>query len=188
LFAVVRAKARISTLFLTGLRFALWLCMNAACELPLPPETSPGDSEAAIAYLALGQTAEANGQWEMALEHFGTGLSLSSKDPETEYLLFSNASQCLNALGLFYPAERYCRLAIAMDPKRHHAYLNLGISLHGQGNPRGAAWSWVEAMKASPPDQKAAALLRQLLAEQPTLLLQCPWIQPDTLASLGHGL
>ena len=164
--------------------------MNAACELPLPQETSSGDSEAAIAYLALGQTAEANRQWEMALEHYGSGLALSSKDPETEYLLFSNASQCLNALGLFYPAERYCRRAIAIDPQRHHAYLNLGISLHGQGNLRGAAWSWVEAMKANPSDQKAPELLKQLLAERPTLLRQCPWIPREMLASLGvvfHG-
>jgi tetratricopeptide (TPR) repeat protein len=159
--------------------------MNAAAKLPLAKDIPASVLERAIACLAHGEVAEAKEQWELALEHYGMGLSLSPKESRTAYLLFSNAGHCLNRLGFYADAESYCRRAIAIDSKRHEAYRNLGISLQGQGNLRGAAWAWVEAIKATPSDPLAVDLLKHLLNERPSLLLQCPWIEQELLATLG---
>lgn len=159
--------------------------MNAAAKLLLPRDIAPANSQKAIAYLAHGEVAEAEEQWAVALEHYGMGLSLLPNDPYTMYLLFNNAGRCLNALGFHSDAESYCRRAIEIDSKRHDAYRNLGIALLGQNNSRGAAWAWVEAIKATPSDARAAELLKHLLTENPGLPRQCPWIEQELLATLG---
>jgi tetratricopeptide (TPR) repeat protein len=159
--------------------------MNAAPKLLLPRNITATNSQKAIAYLAHGEVAEAKEQWAAALEHYGMGLSLSPNEPCTTYFLFNNAARCLNALGCHSDAENYCRRAIEIDSKRHDAYRNLGIALQGQNNSRGAAWAWVEAIKATPSDPRAAELLKHLLTESPGLLRQCPWIEQGLLTTLG---
>jgi tetratricopeptide (TPR) repeat protein len=161
------------------------LGMNAGPKLLLPRDIRAANSEKAIAYLAHGEVAEAKEQWELALEHYAMGLSLSPKEPYTAYFLFNNAGRCLNVLGFHSDAESYCRHAIEIDSKRHDGYRNLGIALQAQNNSRGAAWAWVEAIKATPSDPRAAELLKHLLTERPTLLLQCPWIEQELLTTLG---
>ena len=159
--------------------------MNAAPKLLLPRDIAATNAQRAIAYLAHGEVAEAKQQWAVALEHYGMGLSLSANEPYTTYFLFNNAGRCLSALGCHSDAESYCRRAIEIDSKRHDAYRNLGIALQGQNNLRGAAWAWVEAIKATPSDPRAAELLKHLLSESPDLLRQCPWIEQELLAKLG---
>lgn len=144
---------------------------------PLLPERIPStSSEIVSAHLALGEIAEADGEWGLALEHYGIGLSLLSKDIPTVYFLFSNAAHCLNALELYSDGESYCRRAIEIDPMRPEAYGNLAVSLRGQGNLSGAALCLIEAIKINPSDERAVQSLKRLLTDHPTLSLQCSQI------------
>jgi tetratricopeptide (TPR) repeat protein len=134
-------------------------------------------NDRALFDLALGQAAQAEGMWYEALEHYAMGLSCAPKEPRTLYLLYTNSAHCRNMLGFYAEAEKYCRLAIETDSKRHEAYINLGISLEHQRDMTGAAWCFVEALKANPFNLQAAERLRQLLIDYPTLPMQSPWIQ-----------
>src|SRR5918995_2615837 len=134
-------------------------------------------NDRALFDLALGQAAQAEGMWYEALEHYAMGLSCAPKEPRTLYLLYTNSAHCRNMLGFYAEAEKYCRLAIETDSKRHEAYINLGISLEHQRDMTGAAWSFVEALKVNPFNLRAAERLRQLLIDYPTLPIQSPWIQ-----------
>jgi tetratricopeptide (TPR) repeat protein len=101
-------------------------------------------NDRALFHLALGQTAQAEGMWYEALEHYAMGLSCASKEPGTVYLLYNNAAHCRNMLGFYLEAEKYCRLAIKTDSNRHEAYISLGGSLlkanvMSQAQP-GALW------------------------------------------------
>jgi tetratricopeptide (TPR) repeat protein len=134
------------------------------------------DDRTAAFHLAEGQKAQTQQKWEIALEHYAQGLSRLPKEARTLYLLYNNGAHCRNMLGLYAEAEKYCRLAIETDSKRHEAYINLGISLEGQRDMTGAAWCFVEALKANPFNLQAAERLRQLLIDYPTLPVQSPWI------------
>ena len=136
-------------------------------------------NDTALFHLALGQAAQAEGMWQEALEHFVMGLSCAPKEPRTLYLLYNNGAHCRNMLGFYAEAEQYARLAIETDAKRHEAYVNLGISLEHQRDVAGAAWCFVEALKANAFNLRAAECLRQLLIDYPTLPIQSPWIQME---------
>ncbi|HEU4344339.1 MAG TPA: tetratricopeptide repeat protein [Candidatus Binatia bacterium] len=131
----------------------------------------------ATAYLALGQIAQLNEKWDLALAHYAKALSFSPTDQDISYLLQNNAGYCLNASGLYEVSEKACRRTIEIDAKRHNAYKNPGISLYGQGDHRSTAWCWAEAIKTNPADPDAAVLLRQLLSKHPSLASKYPWIQ-----------
>ncbi len=133
----------------------------------------------AVFYLSLGQNAQTDGKWDLALGHYALGLSRSPKEPLTLYLLYNNGAHCRNMLGFYVEAEQYSRLAIATDSQRHEAYINLGISLEAQRDFTGAAWGFVEAIKAKRSDPQAVELLRQLLINHPTLPLESPWIEQE---------
>jgi tetratricopeptide (TPR) repeat protein len=137
------------------------------------------DERRATFHLALGQDAQAKGKWDLALEQYALGLSRSPKERHTLYLLYNNGAHCRNMLGFYIEAEQYARLAIATDLMRHEAYINLGLSLQGQGDFSGAAWSFVEAKKINRSDPQATELLRQLLIDHPTLPLQSRWIDQE---------
>jgi len=79
-------------------------------------------------------------------------------------------------LGRYAEGEKYCRMAIDIDSRRASGYRNLGVSLEGQGNLKGAAWMLVEAAKAEVSDPRARISLEKLLAEHPAIVVQCPWI------------
>jgi tetratricopeptide (TPR) repeat protein len=149
----------------------------ATALLDLMTKERVRDERRAAFHLAIGQKAQGQQKWDVALEHYALGLSRSPKEPRTLYLLYNNGAHCRNMLGFYAEAEQYCRLAIATDSKRHEAYINLGISLEGQRDVTGAAWCFVEALKANPFNLQAAELLRQVLIDYPTLPIQSPWIQ-----------
>jgi hypothetical protein len=107
------------------------------------------------------------------------GLSRSPKKSGTLYLFYNNGAYCRNMLGFYAEAEQYARFALETDSKRHEAYINLGISLEHQRDVTGAAWCFVEALKANAFNLRAAELLRQLLIDYPTLPVQNPWIQME---------
>jgi tetratricopeptide (TPR) repeat protein len=135
--------------------------------------------QAALLYLALGQIAEEEQQWGLALQQYTRGLSTQARDHETVYLLFDSAGHCLNNLGRYVDAETYCRSAIAIDSTKGNAFKELGLSLEGQGDLIGAAWAWVEGTNADPEDQRSMNLLKRLICNHPRLLKQWPWIEQE---------
>jgi tetratricopeptide (TPR) repeat protein len=151
----------------------------AVALLELILQESNDAEDKAVAYFALGQIAQASDQWADALLHYEQGLSLSPKQRTTAYFLRNNTGYCLNALRLYKAGERHCRQAIEIDSKRVNAFKNLGMSLYGQGDLRGAAWCWIEAIKVDPLEPSARDLLNQLLTKHPVLKSECTWIQQE---------
>ncbi|MPZ76613.1 MAG: hypothetical protein GEU77_08810 [Deltaproteobacteria bacterium] len=145
--------------------------------LELIIKESDDRERSALAYLILGHIAQARNEWATALELYEHGLFLTPKRTETVYFLCNNAGYCLNALYMYDKGESYCRRAIQIDSSEPYAFTNLGISLYAQNDFKGAAWCWVEAIKAKPSQPSAAELLKQLLMKYPELKQQCPWIQ-----------
>lgn len=132
--------------------------------------------QSAHCYLALGQIATDGKRHESALEYFNAAAQLQPKRQSVAYVLQNNIGYTLNSLGRFVAAEKHCLMAIAIDCKRASGYRNLAISLHGQNDFIGAAWSFAEAMKADGADNRARDLLEKLFALHPSLAVQCPTI------------
>jgi hypothetical protein len=65
---------------------------------------------------------------------------------------------------------------LEIDASKASAYRNLGISLMGQSQLLGAVWALTEAVKAEPADDRARAVLKKTLAENPALITRCPWV------------
>ena len=131
---------------------------------------SEGPEEQAFCYMSLGQIAEQNGQYALAIEHYSQGLQLQPKAALVAYYLHNNMASCLNAERKYREGEQYCRAAIEIDSARVNAFKNLGISLRGQGDLIGAAWAYAEASRVDPSDMTTLRLLRKTVAEEPKVL------------------
>ena len=125
--------------------------------------------EQAKVLLALGQTAERCGDFELAEQFYREGLALGPQDASTGYFLRNNCGYALNQLGRYADGEALCRQAIEIEPRRANAHKNLGIALEGQGRHREAATAYVAAMQADARDGRAARHLEALLATHPAL-------------------
>jgi len=159
---------------------------SARALLQMFLDSNRNDEQKAHCHLALGQIATDEQRFETALNHFTAGLKLNPKRAKVSYVLYNNASYCLNQLARFKEGERYCRLALALDSIRPSAYRNLGVSLEGLGDYKSAAWAFVESVKADSSDQRAHQLLSQLIEKQPTLRIECPWI--DGALDFSHNI
>jgi tetratricopeptide (TPR) repeat protein len=139
-------------------------------------ETSQNHEHIAHCHLALGQIATDEQRIDTAMNHFNEALRLQPQKRKVKYVLHNNIGYCLNKLGRYVEGEKHCRLAIEIDWNRASGYRNLGVSLQGQGNVLGSAWALVEATKADVNDGRARTLLDKLIAANPNLALQCPWL------------
>ena len=126
-----------------------------------------------LAYLTLGQFAQATDSWVLACEHYERALSFRPTDSRVLYFLYNNTGYCLNARDLHVEGESYCRRALEIDSTEPYAFKNLGISLYGQGDFTGACWCWTEAINADPSNPHAPKLLNLLLNAHPELKAQC---------------
>jgi tetratricopeptide (TPR) repeat protein len=135
----------------------------------------------------LGQIATDEQRLDAALKHFSAALDAGPPKQKVTYVLHNNIAYCLNQLGRFIEGERHCRLAIETDWNRASAYRNLGLSLQGQGKTVEAAWALVEAMKSDSTDHRARGILQKLIAQNPDMVVQYPWITqclyPDSQGS-----
>jgi tetratricopeptide (TPR) repeat protein len=145
-----------------------------------------GDNPQQIAhcYLALGQIETDEQKFEKALVHFVAALKLNPEKRRIIYVLHNNAGYCLNVLGRYTEAEHHCRLAIEVDSTRASGYRNLGVSFQGQGNLIAAAWALAEAVKADLSDDRARVALEKLVAKNPVIAVQCPWVSDGLYPSL----
>ena len=127
-------------------------------------------------FLALGQIATDEKELENAVKQFNAALELQPAAAKVKYVLHNNLGYCLNALGRYPEGERHCRKALEIDWARASAYRNLGVSFQGQSNLLGAAWALAEAVKADPADDRARVIMKKLMADNPSLVIRCPWV------------
>jgi tetratricopeptide (TPR) repeat protein len=139
-------------------------------------ETSNSDEQKAYCHLTLGQIATDEQHFEAAVKHFKTALALNPQQKKIVYVLHNNTAYCLNKLHCYEEAEQYCRLAIQVSWMRASGYRNLGVSLKGQAKIVEAVWALVEATKLDVSDERARQLLRQVIEENPDVIVQCPWV------------
>ncbi len=132
-------------------------------------ESTDDAEEQAECYLHLGQLSEQEQNFAAACEYYLNGLELKPSRKAVAYFLHNNLGYCLNLYGDHKNAARLCRAAIEIDSKRANAFKNLGISLAGQNDLIGAAWAWIEAIKANPKDARSLVLLEQLIADHPEI-------------------
>ena len=158
----------------------------AAAVLQLMIEEFDDPENTAVVYYALGRIAQADEKWAVALEQYEKGLLELPKQRDTLYFLRNNAGFCLNALGRFSEGESYCRWSLEINSSRPNAFKNLGISLYGQGDLRGAAWCWLEALSVDPDYPQARKLLDELLSKHPAIRPLCASIQLE-LYSRNRG-
>ncbi len=81
--------------------------------------------------LGAGGLMEKLGDFEAAASLYRRILPLEPVNPDVWYFCHNNLAYSLNQLGRYAEAESYCRRAIAIDPRRHNAYKNLGLVLGG---------------------------------------------------------
>jgi tetratricopeptide (TPR) repeat protein len=128
----------------------------------------------ALYYLALGQLMEKRNDFPTAIDFYTQALSLNPTHPMTSYLSNNNLGYSLNQLNEFHEAEPYCRAAIKIDPSRHNAYKNLGVSLEGQSRFIEAAFSYIEAVEREASDPRALSHLTKLIEDNPKIIQVVP--------------
>ena len=116
--------------------------------------------KAAECYLAMGQLMEQIHDYKSAIEFYEQAILLEPNTKQVAYLINNNMGYCLNYAGRYQEAEAYCRKAIAINPERHNAYKNLGISLEGQGHIGEAAQCYIIAVQANAMTRGLSGILR----------------------------
>lgn len=119
--------------------------------------------------LALGQTMEECNNFPAAITFYREALTMEPMANRTWYLIHNNLGYCYNQIGRFDEGEKFCRLAIQINPCRPNGYKNLGVSLAAQGNYREAASSYITGTLTYPGDARSFKLLQELVKEHPDL-------------------
>ncbi|MBW6503945.1 tetratricopeptide repeat protein [bacterium] len=115
-------------------------------------------------HLTSGTVFERMEDYKSAVEHYRAAFELPKEKDETWYFLHNNLGYCLNRIGLFAEAEKYCRTAIEIDPRRYNAYKNLGLAMQGQGKYPAAASLFLNAIVLFPPDPRSFVHLEEILS------------------------
>jgi tetratricopeptide (TPR) repeat protein len=115
--------------------------------------------------LRMGIAMENERDYEAAYRAYARAFDLPQEPNDTWYFLNNNRGYCLNQIGRYFEAEKYCRAAIQIDRSRYNAHKNLGVALAGQGRCAEAAKEFIRATRLCPSDSRALALLDILFAE-----------------------
>ena len=136
------------------------------------------DSEKKASYLlAMGSLMEQSRNYQEAIVFYSQALILEPTDSETWYFINNNLGYCLNYFNKHIEAEPYCRAAIKIDPHKHNAYKNLGVSMEGQGKYPEAAVLYIKAVETNARDPRAFKLLEELVAKHEAIKYELPDIQ-----------
>ena len=128
------------------------------------------DMQASITYLfALGQIMGKMHDFENAVSYYQEASKLCNVITDISYWINNNLGFSLCMLKRFLEAEKYCRLAIAMNSGRFNAFKNLGLSLEGQGKLREAIDAYITAIKIDAKDIRAMNLFEIILDKHPEL-------------------
>ena len=110
----------------------------------------------AICYMKIGIIMEDVKDYESALMCYQKVYSLKPDMDANRYFMNNNIGFCLNQLKRYKEAELYCRDAIKINPTRHNAYIQLGVSLEGQEQYQPAAQFYSKAAMICPQDGRPA--------------------------------
>ena len=130
--------------------------------------TAEPEARAALV-LGMGQLLEQLGDFPSAIEAYSRGVALEPVGARTWYFLHNNLGYCLNQVERFVDAERWCRVAIQIEPLRHNAHKNLGLACQGQGRHAEAARSLIEAVHCEAGDPRALHHLQDLVGAHPEI-------------------
>jgi tetratricopeptide (TPR) repeat protein len=119
--------------------------------------------------LSAGIEKERQRDYEAALACYSLAFGLTPGQDDVWYFLHNNLGFCLNQFAKCAEAEPYCLQAIEINPHRHNAYKNLGVSLQGQGEYIAAAHLYLRAAEIAPEDPRAQQHLDALLRDQPEI-------------------
>jgi len=128
-------------------------------------------------FLNMGQFMEQIHNYEAAITFYIQAFSLEPVNSAVWYFINNNLGYCLNYFGRHTESEPYCRAAIMIDPRKHNAYKNLGISLEGQGQYTEAAKLYIKAVQANAADPRALKHLEELVEKQNEVTADIPDIQ-----------
>jgi tetratricopeptide (TPR) repeat protein len=151
--------------------------LEASCaymEKALPLLDDPAGKAACL--LSMGRIREQMGDWKAALRVYSRAFEFPQERNDTWYFLNNNLAYCLNREERHEEAEKHCRIAIRITPRRHNAHKNLGIALQGRGRYVAAAKSFLRAARLCPVDTRALGLLQELLASHGEVLEVDPGI------------
>jgi tetratricopeptide (TPR) repeat protein len=137
--------------------------------------------EKANCFLMMGLAMEQMQNYEAAFIAYLKGVDLQQDSEDIWYFLNNNAAFCLNQLGRYREAEKYCRIAIKVEPRRHNAYKNLGIALQNLGQYAEAARNFIFATRLCPTDKRALELLIKLATAHPEIRDEIPDLEDQLL-------
>jgi tetratricopeptide (TPR) repeat protein len=125
-------------------------------------------------FLRMGSAMEQLRDFAAAQEAYSRAFDLPQEQNATWYFLNNNRAYCLNQTGRYHEAEQYCRAAIRIEPRRHNAHKNLGVTLKNLGRLREAAKSLIRATRLCPADSRALAHLDELFTGHREIIREMP--------------
>jgi tetratricopeptide (TPR) repeat protein len=129
--------------------------------------------------LSLGQIMEQKSDFNGAVFIYQQASAIEQVDKNDHYFINNNLGYSLNMLKRFIEAEPLCRKAIEIDPQRHNAYKNLGISLQGQNQLEEAARNFIQSARMNASDTRAANHFIDLATNHPEILKENPDLQVE---------
>ncbi|HYL80016.1 MAG TPA: tetratricopeptide repeat protein, partial [Candidatus Acidoferrum sp.] len=103
----------------------------------------------------LGRLAKDNGQWDEAIEHFGTALTIYPAYAQTDVTLNSNLGISLIEKGLLAEGIEALERAVRLDPGWSLLHYNLGFAYSKQGRDQEAEASYRQALSLNDEDPRA---------------------------------
>ena len=125
-------------------------------------------------YFHLGQIMEQIDNYETAVSYYFKALDLKTSDKKILYFIYNNLGYCLNALGRYEEADKYCCEAVYINPYCQNAYKNLGIALEGLGEFMEAAKTYMLGAAINPSDPRARQHLNALLSRHSEIKVDYP--------------
>jgi len=135
--------------------------------------------KAAYFCIGMGAEMEYHEEYEQAIWFYSCGLSRQPQTTDILYFLNNNMGYSLIMIGRHTEAEGYCEKAIYLNPNRHNAFKNLGLSLQGQGRYAEAAENFMQAVRNCSVvfDPRALNHLEDLLLNHPEVMSEIDGIK-----------
>ncbi len=141
-------------------------------------------------YFKLGQTKERMGEYSQAVDAYTRALGSSGQSAWLEYFINNNLGFCLLIARRFDEAEKHLRVAISINPDRHNAWKNLGVSLEHQGKIEEAFGCFCRAFEIERMDPRVPRHLLRLIVRSKLAnveeLLDRNQVSPSRRSMLKH--